>query len=160
MNNTYLFYKPLEEEMATHSSILVWKFPWTEDPSRLQSIGLQRVTEHSCTPASGEWFSVALGSAFWSGSSHWLILPFSWKVPSHPASCPQEVGCFKGSLHFELYSLLEADVISKNAVLLNICVFWEFYLSSQKSHPQMSSKYLGLPFSTLIWDSVCYRKHP
>ena len=29
--------------MATHSSILAWKIPWTEDPSRLQSIGLQRV---------------------------------------------------------------------------------------------------------------------
>ena len=28
---------PLEEEMATHSSILAWKFPWTEEPGRLQS---------------------------------------------------------------------------------------------------------------------------
>ena len=27
---------PLEEEVATHSSILTWKFPWTEEPSRLQ----------------------------------------------------------------------------------------------------------------------------
>ena len=34
---------PLEEEMATHSSILVWRIPWTEEPSRLQSMGLQRV---------------------------------------------------------------------------------------------------------------------
>ena len=33
---------PLEEEMATHSSILVWEIPWTEDPDGLQSIGLQR----------------------------------------------------------------------------------------------------------------------
>ena len=30
---------PLEEEMATHSSILAWRIPWTEDPSRLQSMG-------------------------------------------------------------------------------------------------------------------------
>jgi len=29
--------------MATHSSILAWKIPWMEDPSRLQSTGLQRV---------------------------------------------------------------------------------------------------------------------
>ena len=36
---------PLEEEMATHSSILAWKVPWTEEPGGLQSIGLQRV-EH------------------------------------------------------------------------------------------------------------------
>ena len=33
----------LEEEMATHASILAWKIPWTEEPGGLQSIGLQRV---------------------------------------------------------------------------------------------------------------------
>ena len=30
---------PLEEEMATHSSILAWKIPWTEEPGQLQSMG-------------------------------------------------------------------------------------------------------------------------
>jgi len=34
---------PLEKGMATHSSILVWKIPWTEDRGRLQSMGSQRV---------------------------------------------------------------------------------------------------------------------
>ena len=34
---------PLEEEMATHSSILAWEIPWTEEPGRLQSRGLQRI---------------------------------------------------------------------------------------------------------------------
>ena len=34
---------PLEKEMATHSSILAWKIPWTEGPDGLQSMGLQRV---------------------------------------------------------------------------------------------------------------------
>ena len=34
---------PLEEEMATHSSILVWRIPWTEEPGGLQSMGSQRV---------------------------------------------------------------------------------------------------------------------
>ena len=33
---------PLEEDMATHSSVLAWKIPWTEDPGRLQSRGWQR----------------------------------------------------------------------------------------------------------------------
>ena len=32
-----------EKEMATHSSILAWKIPWTEEPGRLQSMGSQRV---------------------------------------------------------------------------------------------------------------------
>ena len=34
---------PLEEEMATHSSILAWRIPWREEPGGLQSTGLQRV---------------------------------------------------------------------------------------------------------------------
>ena len=34
---------PLEKKMATHSSILAWSIPWTEEPDGLQSIGLQRV---------------------------------------------------------------------------------------------------------------------
>ena len=38
---------PLEKEMATHSSILAWRIPWTEEPSELQSIGLQSWTRLS-----------------------------------------------------------------------------------------------------------------
>ena len=43
---------PLEKGMATHSSILAWRIPWTEEPGGLQSIGSQRVrhdwvTEHA-----------------------------------------------------------------------------------------------------------------
>ena len=34
---------PLEKEMATHSSTLAWKIPWTEEPGRLQFMRLQRV---------------------------------------------------------------------------------------------------------------------
>ena len=43
---------PLKEEMATHSSILAWRIPWTEEPGRLQPLGLQKLehdlaTEHT-----------------------------------------------------------------------------------------------------------------
>ena len=34
---------PLEKNMATHSSILTWRIPWTEEPAGLQSIGLHRI---------------------------------------------------------------------------------------------------------------------
>ena len=34
---------PLEEEMATHSSILAWEIPWTEEPGGLQSMGSQEI---------------------------------------------------------------------------------------------------------------------
>ena len=50
--------EPLEEGMATHSSILAWRIPWTKEPSRLQSMGSQRVgydwsdlaRTHECLP--------------------------------------------------------------------------------------------------------------
>ena len=37
--------RPLGKEMATHSSILVWRIPWTEEPGGLQSMGSQRVRD-------------------------------------------------------------------------------------------------------------------
>jgi len=40
---------PLEEEMATHSSILAWEIPWTEEHGGLQSMGLQRVRHNWAT---------------------------------------------------------------------------------------------------------------
>ena len=45
---------PLEEGMASHSSILAWRVPWTEEPDGLQSVRLQsrtrpKATEHTCT---------------------------------------------------------------------------------------------------------------
>ena len=37
---------PLEKGMATHSGILAWEIPWTEEPARLQSLGLHRVGQN------------------------------------------------------------------------------------------------------------------
>ena len=46
---------PLEEGMATHSSSLAWRIPWTEEPGGLQSIQSQRdTTEGTCMHAHGE----------------------------------------------------------------------------------------------------------
>ena len=59
---------PLEEETATHSSILVWKPPWTQEPGGLQPMGFQRVgrdrvTEHIRTPSPSEGsFSLISGT--------------------------------------------------------------------------------------------------
>ena len=47
---------PLEKEMATHSSTLVWKIQWTEEPGRLQSMGSQRVGHNRAT-----WLSLSYG---------------------------------------------------------------------------------------------------
>ena len=40
---------PLEKEMATHSRILAWEIPWTEEPGRLQSMGSQKDTTERLT---------------------------------------------------------------------------------------------------------------
>ena len=40
---------PLENEMATHSSVLVWEIPWTEEPGGLESVGSERVTHDLAT---------------------------------------------------------------------------------------------------------------
>ena len=42
---------PLEKQMASHSSILAWRIPWTEEPVRLPSLGLQRVGHNWATNA-------------------------------------------------------------------------------------------------------------
>ena len=39
----------LEKEMATHFNVLAWKIPWTEEPGRVQSVGLQRL-RHNLVP--------------------------------------------------------------------------------------------------------------
>ena len=46
---------PLEKEMAIHSSILAWRIPWTEEPGRLQSTGLQRVG-HDWVTSLCKWY--------------------------------------------------------------------------------------------------------
>ena len=51
---------PLEKGMATHSSILAWKIPWTEESGRLQSIGLQRVGHDSSDLACMQTVSMSL----------------------------------------------------------------------------------------------------
>ena len=45
---------PLKKEMATHSSILAWKIPWTEEPGGLQAILLQRV-KHDYAHTLKDW---------------------------------------------------------------------------------------------------------
>ena len=46
---------PLEKEMATHSSTVAWKIPWTEEPGRLQFMGSQRVGQDWATSLHFKW---------------------------------------------------------------------------------------------------------
>ena len=54
----------LEKEMATHSSILAWKIPWTEEPGKLKSMGLQRV---------GYDWAISLSFTFENSNVSWYI---------------------------------------------------------------------------------------
>ena len=61
---------PLEKGMATHSSILAWRIPWTEKPGGLQSMGLQRVghdlaTEQECTHSKLDHFIPLVTLMLW-----------------------------------------------------------------------------------------------
>ena len=65
---------PLEEKMATHSSILIWKIPWTEEPGRLQSMGSQsqmRLSTHTFTM---EYYSAPRKKKILSFSATWIKL--------------------------------------------------------------------------------------
>ena len=58
----------LEKEMATHSSILAWKIPWTEEPGRLQSMGSQKVGDDWVTSLS---LSLTQWTWVWACSRRW-----------------------------------------------------------------------------------------
>ena len=55
----------LEKEMATHSSTLAWKIPWTEEPGRLQSVGSQRMGQDWVTSLSKYLISNFMLVAYW-----------------------------------------------------------------------------------------------
>ena len=62
---------PLEKEVATHSSILAWEIPRTEQPGRLQSTGSQRVGHDLATKQPGAWHALSATHA---------------PLPPHPSS--------------------------------------------------------------------------
>ena len=81
---------PLEEGMATHSSTLVWRIPWTEEPAGLQSMALQRVGPNHSDLACGVCLKLSICSASWK-SSLGSAKPFpgplrSWRGLGRPGS--------------------------------------------------------------------------
>ena len=66
---------PLEKEMATHSSILAWRTPWTEQPGRLQSMGSRRV-RHSLSDFTFTFYFHALEKKMATHSS-----ALAWRIP-------------------------------------------------------------------------------
>ena len=83
---------PLEEDMATHSSILAWKIPWTEEPGGLQSRGLQRLG-HDWAIAHARSVAGTPSPWLW-GGGHWgrklsLGKPARSAMGGNSAAAPQ-----------------------------------------------------------------------
>jgi len=82
----YLVFSLEEEGMASHSSILAWRIPWTEEPGRLKSIGLQRVGH--------EWSALAHTSLAFLAKSQFFIKREStlwywkWEISVWPHNNP------------------------------------------------------------------------
>ena len=76
----------LEKEMATHSSTLAWKMPWTEEPGWLQSMGSQRVRQDWATSLSFIYFLCIKIHVYLKCAASWRPLPSSaaWQ-PEMPA---------------------------------------------------------------------------
>ena len=85
---------PLEKGMATHSSTLAWRIPWTEEPGRLQSMGLQRVGHDWATSLSyiytPYWFFLwraLTQSCSQSTSDDWVQNSWTWALKKDTCSC-------------------------------------------------------------------------
>ena len=80
----------LEKEMATHSSILSWRIPWTEAPGRLQSMGSQGVGHDWATNNKCEWGFLFLKNCLF----NWrLITILWWLLPCIDMNQPQVYMC-------------------------------------------------------------------
>ena len=85
---------PLEQEMVTHSIILVWKIPWPEEPGRLQSIGSQRVGHdwaheqipnmRAIAPVNGFMWEIAF---YFCLSKCYVNKFMSWQLSLYPNLC-------------------------------------------------------------------------
>ena len=71
---------PLEKGMATHSSILAWRIPWTGEPGGLQSMGLQGVRQNEATEREhgGIFFCRVFILQFWFSTLYCPIYCYSW----------------------------------------------------------------------------------
>ena len=81
----------LEKEMSTHSSILAWRIPWTEEPGRWQSVGLQRVQHDWATTIHSQEYGKGIPSCSWyliqsRVSSGWLRAIFDSKFAQEELS--------------------------------------------------------------------------
>ena len=94
---------PIQEETAIHSNILAWKTPTTEEPSRLQSMGLQRVRHDQVTEH---------GTAI--GNNHYYYFKYFW----YSLTSSFYINTMKGMWGFLVKESMTDSLISHNKLIL------------------------------------------
>ena len=138
---------PLEKGMATHSSILAWKIPWTEEPGGLQSTGLQRVghdraAEHARTssckmnPIIGELF--VTGFCFKGSSMYVAIFCSYWGwIIFHYMDIPRFINLFPvdGSLFvpFNYYDKVAINIDGQVSFYVDICFHFSWIYTEESN---------------------------
>ena len=89
---------PLEKEMATHSSTLAWRIPWREEPSRLQSMGLQRVRHDWATSLSFTFPGGSDGTESVCDMADLGSIPGSGRSPGERNGNPLQYSCQENSM--------------------------------------------------------------
>ena len=130
---------PLEEGMATHTSILAWRIPWTEEPGGPQSIGSQRVRHDWVTNAS---YSYCKMNFFMNSSMTFNMCIDSW---SHYHNQSRSINQKKISLCCSLIIKSSSLPASSNPLLIfRSCSFSFSKVSSEWSHAAFWSWILHL----------------
>ena len=111
---------PLEKEMATHSSILTWRIPWTEEPGKLQFMGSQRVGHEWAT-------NIPHCVYYWWAEFHSLLLQ-ERKRPLHPNLGSQNAGMqltvIQSDAPSGTYLLEHVTQEAETLGILDIMVIW------------------------------------
>ena len=91
---------PMEVGMATHSSVLAWRIPWTEEPAGLQTMGSQRVGP-DCSDSEGKHACTLLKGLLWclkvknppASVTDWGSVPESGRSPGKGSGNPPQCSC-------------------------------------------------------------------
>ena len=125
---------PLEKGTVTHSSIIAWEIPWTEEPSWLQSMGSQRIghdwaTQHSINEICFIFFGFPGGSAGKESTCNAGDLgsiPGLGRFPGEGNGNPLHYSCLKNPLECINHGITESDMTEQISLLLTeiVCMLW------------------------------------